>query len=161
MRYILVAQPDDHKALYDYFWAGEGEDIVDMTITSRHLMNQYRFMHNVPLNDSHPDLKVTVVYNIETNTKTGTTVKRMWVTDLTVTERNVATIVKGARARWKIENETFNCLKTKGYAVLKFFSQAVTLVKQQLQSQRSFRIYDHVEHKTNGVSEYFSANLCR
>ena len=115
MRYILVAQPDDHKALYDYFWAGEGEDIVDMTITSRHLMNQYRFMHNVPLNDSHPDLKVTVVYNIETNTKTGTTVKRMWVTDLTVTERNVATIVKGARARWKIENETFNCLKTKGY----------------------------------------------
>lgn len=115
MRYILVAKPDDHKALYEYFWAGEGEDIVDMTITSKHLVNQYRFMHNVPLNDAHPDLKVTVVHNIETNTKTGTTVKRMWVTDLTVTEKNVATIVKGARARWKIENETFNCLKTKGY----------------------------------------------
>jgi hypothetical protein len=115
MRYILVAKPDDHKALYDYFWAGEGDDIVDMTITRESITTRYRFMHNVPLNDTHPDLKVTVVYSEETDTLNETTVKRMWVTDLPVTKDNVAIIVKGARTRWKIENETFNCLKTKGY----------------------------------------------
>ncbi len=115
MFYILVAKPDDHKALYDYFWAGTDEDVIDFTMTRDHFVNRYRFMHSVPLNDSHPDLKVTVVYNEETNTTTKTTVKRMWVTDLPVTKENVATIVKGARARWKIENETFNSLKTKGY----------------------------------------------
>jgi hypothetical protein len=115
MRYILVAKPDDHKALYDYFWAGEGRDIVDMTITRESIITRYRFMHNVPLNDSHPELKVTVVYSEETDILKETTVKRMWVTDLPVTKDNVAVIVKGARARWKIENETFNSLKTKGY----------------------------------------------
>ena len=67
-------------------------------------------MHNVPLNDSHPELKVTVVYNEEVDTKTQITTQRMWVT-----KENVVMIVKGARTRWKIENETFNSLKTKGY----------------------------------------------
>lgn len=115
MHYILVAKEDDHKNLYDYFWAGEGDDVVELTCTRDHVINRYRFMKKVPLNDTHPDLNVTVIYNSETHQKTGITVNRMWVTDLSVTTENVATIVKGARTRWKIENETFNTLKTKGY----------------------------------------------
>jgi type III restriction enzyme len=35
--------------------------------------------------------------------------------DLTVGSHNVETIMRGGRARWKIENETFNTLKNKGY----------------------------------------------
>jgi hypothetical protein len=38
-----------------------------------------------------------------------------WVTDLTITEENAPTLVAGGRARWKIENETFNTLKNQGY----------------------------------------------
>ena len=38
-----------------------------------------------------------------------------WVTDLQVTEENVFKIMRGGRARWKIENETFNTLKNQGY----------------------------------------------
>jgi hypothetical protein len=34
-----------------------------------------------------------------------------WVTDLRVTKRNVFHLMRGGRARWKIENETFNTLK--------------------------------------------------
>ena len=37
-----------------------------------------------------------------------------WVTDLEVTEAVVATLVKGGRCRWKIENECFNTLKNQG-----------------------------------------------
>ena len=115
MRYILVAKEDDHKALYDYFWAGDGEDIGEVTLKRDHITNYYRFMNNVPLNDANPDVLVNVMYNEETNTKTNKTVKRMWVTDLEVNKSNIAKLVKGARTRWKIENETFNTLKTKGY----------------------------------------------
>ncbi len=32
-----------------------------------------------------------------------------------ITEENVAHLVRGARARWKIENEGFNTLKNHGY----------------------------------------------
>jgi hypothetical protein len=38
-------------------------------------------------------------------------------TDLPVGPDNVAELAAGGRARWKIENETFNVLKTKGYNI--------------------------------------------
>ena len=37
-----------------------------------------------------------------------------WVTDLRVSTRNVYKLMRGGRARWKIENETFNTLKNQG-----------------------------------------------
>ena len=38
-----------------------------------------------------------------------------WVTSIKLHSRNVFKIMKAARARWKIENETFNTLKNQGY----------------------------------------------
>ncbi|MCK4515468.1 MAG: hypothetical protein KAU31_09435, partial [Spirochaetaceae bacterium] len=38
-----------------------------------------------------------------------------WITDLPVTKETIEELVRGARARWKIENETFNTLKNHGY----------------------------------------------
>ena len=38
-----------------------------------------------------------------------------WVTDITLHQLNVKHIMRGGRARWKIENETFNTLKNQGY----------------------------------------------
>ena len=38
-----------------------------------------------------------------------------FVTDLAVSKDNVAELAACARARWKIENESFNTMKTKGY----------------------------------------------
>jgi len=37
-----------------------------------------------------------------------------WVTDLRVTKDNIYKLMRGGRARWKIENETFNTLKNQG-----------------------------------------------
>ena len=39
------------------------------------------------------------------------------MTDITIDEHNVVDLVKGGRARWKIENETFNTLKNQGYHI--------------------------------------------
>ena len=38
-----------------------------------------------------------------------------FITDWTITDENVAALVATGRARWKIENENNNTLKTKGY----------------------------------------------
>jgi hypothetical protein len=38
-----------------------------------------------------------------------------WATDHEITDQNVYEIMRGGRARWKIENETFNTLKNQGY----------------------------------------------
>lgn len=112
--YIFVCKEADHKALSEYFWAGEMPDVTDFTETVRTLKKRYRFMKDVPLNDSNPDLLVTVVFYEETDPK-GSKRQWMWVTDLEVTHDTVRNIALGGRARWKIENETFNTLKNQGY----------------------------------------------
>jgi len=38
-----------------------------------------------------------------------------WVTDFTLSNENIYQIMRGGRARWRIENETFNTLKNQGY----------------------------------------------
>ena len=38
-----------------------------------------------------------------------------WVSDQKVSRQNIVELVKAGRARWKIENETFNTLKNQGY----------------------------------------------
>ena len=49
------------------------------------------------------------------DTRGKCTYHNSWVTDLAVDEGNVREVVRGARARWKIENEGFNTLKNHGY----------------------------------------------
>ena len=38
-----------------------------------------------------------------------------WITDITITYSNGYQLMRAGRARWKIENETFNTLKNQGY----------------------------------------------
>ncbi len=53
---------------------------------------------------------------IEISDDAGTvTYRNSFITELEVKRENVAEFTAGGRARWKIENETFNVLKTKGY----------------------------------------------
>src|SRR5208282_6177635 len=47
--------------------------------------------------------------------KDKVTYRNSFVTDLTVDRDNVIALAACGRARWKVENETFNTLKTKGY----------------------------------------------
>ena len=70
----------------------------------------------------HKGSSITVdimqLFSITTHKKTGkqkSTLVGTWATDLDVTEENIEAMVKAARARWKIENEAFNCLKNDGY----------------------------------------------
>jgi hypothetical protein len=47
--------------------------------------------------------------------KGNVTYRNSFITDLPVNADNVVDLAAAGRARWKIENETFNVLKTKGY----------------------------------------------
>ena len=66
------------------------------------------------LNKSHPDITVNFIEYVELENG-QVRYRGTWITDLTITEENCADIVRGARTRWKIENETFNTLKNQGY----------------------------------------------
>ena len=50
-----------------------------------------------------------------TDASAKVTFRNSFITDLAVSRANAAELAAGGRPRWKIENETFNVLKTNGY----------------------------------------------
>ena len=66
----------------------------------------------MPLNESRPDVRVNFIEYWEVRQGHGQYFS--WVTDLRVHKANVYKLMRGGRARWKIENEPFNTLKNPG-----------------------------------------------
>ena len=73
-----------------------------------------RFASGIPLNKSHPDLLVNYLEHTEI-VDGEECILFSWITDLKLNEDNCHEVMRGGRARWKVENETFNTLKTQGY----------------------------------------------
>ncbi|MFP7753450.1 hypothetical protein ACLG6S_02125 [Thermodesulfobacteriota bacterium B35] len=79
------------------------------------ILHYFHISYDVPLNKSNQNRRVTFVEYWEANTRTGKKQRFSWITDLDITKDNVYVFMRGARSRWKIENETFNTLKNQGY----------------------------------------------
>lgn len=119
MSYILVAKPTDHKVLFE--WVNEitamGEAGHFQCFDEKGRLHKYHWVNDVPLNGTPDADQVNFFQYWITNAQGKTTYRNSWVTDIYVCRENVQTLVKGGRARWKIENETFNTLKNQGYHI--------------------------------------------
>jgi len=116
MSFILVAKPDDHKIMME--WVQEqkqmGEALTLQYQDQKGRQHIYQWINEVPLNGNHDTCLVNYFeYQLVVNGKI--TYHNSWVTDMPVDKENVQYLVRGGRARWKIENETFNTLKNQGY----------------------------------------------
>jgi len=117
MHYILGVKEGDHGFLFEHVRQAECDgratawEYADETTGVRH---RFRFLNGVPLNDSNQELLINFLeyWEIRPN---GRQQHFSWVTDFRLDEQNVFQIMRGGRARWKIENETFNTLKNQGY----------------------------------------------
>jgi hypothetical protein len=113
MSYILGAKPGDHKFLFDSIESSE-ETSYHEILDDEGFFHQFRYLNNTVLNKSNPDVFVNFFEYMQTDPKGKETVFS-WVTNIRITQNNVFALMKGGRARWKIENETFNTLKNLGY----------------------------------------------
>lgn len=122
-RYIISVKPGDHAALFATLAAREAEGNVSTLTTfdpGTEVLSHYRYHHGLAINDSGRDTLVNVLEYWELPRK-GKPGRRnevhsfCWITDLPLTEETVYDVMRGGRARWKVENETFNTLKTQGY----------------------------------------------
>ena len=114
--YILGVKEGDHAYLFKQVQAAEEAGRV--TSYDRHdraagVVHWFRFVNDLPLNESRADIRVNVIDYWEVGL--DKVQHFSWVTDLRVSKRNVYTLMRAGRARWKIENETFNTLKNQGY----------------------------------------------
>src|SRR3989475_2832593 len=113
---ILGVKEGDHASLFEQVRAAEEAGRVPYY--KRHdrsagMEHQLRFVHDMPLNESRSDVRVNFIEYWEVSEKKVQHFS--WVTDLRVTKDNIYKLMRGGRARWKIENETFNTLKNQGY----------------------------------------------
>ena len=116
LHYILGVKAGDHAFLFQQVAAAEHAGRV--TSYERHdrasgLVHRFRFVNDVPLNASNVDVRVNFIEYWEISP--DKVQHFSWVTDLRVSRRTVFHLMRGGRARWKIENETFNTLKNQGY----------------------------------------------
>ena len=111
-RFILGVKAGDHAYLFDTVKA-KSEQVTEYEEKEGKTLHRYRFINQVPLNKSRSDSLVNFLEYWEIK---GAKVQHFsWITDFTLTKWNLRTIMRGGRARWKIENETFNTLKNQGY----------------------------------------------
>jgi hypothetical protein len=116
LHYILGVKESDHAFLFQQVQAAEHAGRV--IYYERHdraagLGHRFRFVNDVPLNASNVDVRVNFIEYWESS---ADKIQHFsWVTDLRVSQRTVFHLMRGGRARWKIENETFNTLKNQGY----------------------------------------------
>ncbi len=114
--FILTCKPTSHQTIAEYL---HGAELQEHRFTSgppgKRLTYVYRWLADLPLRAS-PDARLVNWFSVEIlNAKRKRTYYNTFVTDLTITAEAIAEIAACGRARWKIENETFNVLKTNGY----------------------------------------------
>lgn len=114
--FIFTCKPSSHPLIEEYI-AGAELPAHEVTLKrgKKRGVQRYRWLCDVPLRDGKDALHVNW-FEIEIVDAAGTvTYRNSFVTDLSIDASNVAELADCGRARWKIENETFNVLKNKGY----------------------------------------------
>jgi len=113
LRFILGATQSDHRYLFDWVAATPDTRTVEFT-DARGFRHRFRYLNGAPLNDANFALEVNFLEYWE-HAADGSVTHCSWVTDIPIHDSNLRVLMRGARARWKIENETFNTLKNQGY----------------------------------------------
>ena len=117
LHFILGVKPKDHKFLFNHVESSDQKGLVTEFAykdeNDPDTTHSFKFINGVPLNQSNQDVLVNYLEYREITDKR--TRLFSWITDFTIAMDNAYQIMKGGRARWKIENETFNTLKNQGY----------------------------------------------
>lgn len=114
--FIFVCKPSSHPLIQEYLTGAELPVLKQhVKRGTQRLAHRYRWMNGVPLRDGRDAMTVNWFETEIVNARGEVTYRNSFVTDLPVDRDSVAELAACGRARWKIENETFNVLKTKGY----------------------------------------------
>ncbi|TVR57292.1 MAG: ISNCY family transposase [Spirochaetaceae bacterium] len=120
MNFVCVCKPQSHKYLTEYIASLEAEGEIERCTESvryrgRKRTVSYRWIADVPLS-AEADAPIVDWVEVRIKEDSGRQVyANSFVTNHRVTADTVAEVVAAGRARWKVENEDINTLKTKGY----------------------------------------------
>lgn len=118
--FLFTCKPESHATLYE--WVADLSRIgrVTTVVRSRRtgkkvFTDTWRYVNQVPLRNSDDALMVNWCELVTTDASGKVLFRNAWATSHGITDSNVGELADAGRARWKIENENNNTLKTKGY----------------------------------------------
>jgi len=114
--FIFTCKPSSHPLIEEYI-AGVELPTHEVAVKrgKNRVVQRYRWLCDVPLRDGEDANHVNWFEIQIVDAADKVTYRNSFVTSLSIDASNVAELADCGRARWKIENETFNVLKTKGY----------------------------------------------
>ena len=115
--FILTCKPESHKTLYEYL-SGVKLEKYNLILKKnyRKYLYQYKFLNQVPIRDGEDALLVNWLQITQIDAKSGKKIySNSFITNHHIYSENVHDLAAAGRARWKLENENNNTLKTKGY----------------------------------------------
>lgn len=118
--FLFTCKPESHATLYEWVTDlsrnGRVTTVVQTRRTGKKVFTDtWRYVNQVPLRNSDDALMVNWCELVTTDSDGKVLFRNAWATSHGITEDNVAELAAAGRARWKIENENNNTLKTKGY----------------------------------------------
>jgi hypothetical protein len=110
--FLFVCKPASHQTIEEYL---TGVDLPTLTRTVKRgrqwFEYRYRWLSDVPLRGDADAMTVNWLMAEIVNAAGDVTYRNSFVTDLDVGPDTVVELAACGRARWKIENESFNVLK--------------------------------------------------
>lgn len=139
LSYIFVAKPQSHKYLYEEIDSlGKLGQVGQLTHSreekGKHYTDRFRFINDLPLTNAEDAVRVNWAELVVTNPTGKVVYRNAFVTNHRLSSQNVAALLSAGRCRWKIENEDFNTLKTKGYHFEHNFGHGSSYLSQTLLS---------------------------
>jgi hypothetical protein len=119
--FIFTCKPSSHATLHQWVEGLEpGRQLHTLNLRLKGKSNRweqprYRWANGVPLTDSDDALKVNWCELTITDAEGKVRYRNSFITDWPISADNAAGRVAAGRARWKIENESNNVLKNRGY----------------------------------------------
>jgi hypothetical protein len=169
--FIFVCKPQSHQTIAEHVEGLSRLGKVSQLETSQwngreRRYYHYRYLNNVPLRDDEQTLEINWCELTIRNEQDDLLYQNSFATSHLISADNVSDIITAGRARWKIENENNNTLKTKGYhlehnfghgkkhlastlaamnilaflmhTLLEFFDQRYQLIREELGSRKTF-----------------------
>jgi hypothetical protein len=117
--FFFVAKPTSHTYMTQWIKDYDSLNEIKRVDEKKGQTIIYQWVNNIPLHSGNNAVNVNYFCKKTLTTNfLGDVIRtrtESWVTDLTVTKGNIILYVRGAKTRWKVENECFNTLKNQGY----------------------------------------------
>lgn len=118
MDFVIGAKPAGSAFLFAAFderqRQADGSTVEFEQTDDNGVIRGCRFGNDLPINASHPDVRVNLMEFWEVDAK-GVVREWSWITSLPINSENAFDIAAVGRSRWGIENQVFNTLKNQGY----------------------------------------------